>query len=542
MNEQDNINVTPEEAQAPDFTAAEPEAAAPAPEPQPAPAPAYTPADEPAPKKPFPVKLVAIAAAAVAVVVLAGVLISSLLSGKPSAQIIKAAKASYEAAQSGKAAAKAKALSENGSVGITADISKLGELIDAELPAKLNVTLFSKAKEQAFAMTVDAKLKDKSLADATLTLSKDEIVASSAALLGRTNYGVSLKNLSKNLPKSVLDPDQDTAFSLDEETYEMLLKQLKEGSAPTEALVKKAEAVFAEAYDTALKSLDKNGSFSKEKTELSVGDETVKAQAITLELDDKALAAIAVDMLNWAKSSKNLKALLKDAAAQYSDILEEADIDADEYIDDFYDEIDDMLDDKDDIEDALDGIKLTLVFSISKSNKQLLQLDATIKADGEKTSVSVCGGPDWKNPEAITLIFKDPYGSKTSCSFTVEENTNAKYAAKLKIKGAIEETVSFSWDKKEGNFKLSVPDTLTLTGTITEKGKTTTIELKKLEVGFVAIKNIGITVTLNESAKFPTISKYTDLLSLKEDDFEDLADDVIEAVGELYEKVLDELS
>ena len=76
---------------------------------------------------------------------------------------------------------------------------------------------------------------------------------------------------------------------------------------------------------------------------------------------------------------------------------------------------------------------------------------------------------------------------------------------------------------------------------MTQKGKETTIVLKKLEYDGMTVKDLGTTIVLNESAKLPTISKTTDLLTLSEDDFEDLGEDVKEAVQDLVEKIRDEM-
>ena len=75
---------------------------------------------------------------------------------------------------------------------------------------------------------------------------------------------------------------------------------------------------------------------------------------------------------------------------------------------------------------------------------------------------------------------------------------------------------------------------------MTQKGKVTTIELKKLEFGrYFSIKDLGTTITLNESAKVPSISKTTEILKMSEDDFEQLFEDVQDAVQDLMDDIQD---
>ena len=101
-------------------------------------------------------------------------------------------------------------------------------------------------------------------------------------------------------------------------------------------------------------------------------------------------------------------------------------------------------------------------------------------------------------------------------------------------------TASISWDKSTGDLRISSSDmNFKLTGNMTQKNKVTTITLKKLEYSYMTIKDLGTTITLNESAKLPTISKTTEILTLDEDGLEDLMEDLQEAVLDLRDTVMD---
>ena len=101
-------------------------------------------------------------------------------------------------------------------------------------------------------------------------------------------------------------------------------------------------------------------------------------------------------------------------------------------------------------------------------------------------------------------------------------------------------TASLSWDKTSGDIRLTSSDiNLKLTGTLTQKNKVTTITLKKLEYSYMTVKDLGTTITLNESAKLPTISKTTEILSLDEDGLQALLEDISDAVMDLRDAIED---
>ena len=101
-------------------------------------------------------------------------------------------------------------------------------------------------------------------------------------------------------------------------------------------------------------------------------------------------------------------------------------------------------------------------------------------------------------------------------------------------------TASLSWDKTSGDIRLTSSDiNFKLTGTLTQKNKVTTITLKKLEYSYMTVKDLGTTITLNESAKLPTIAKTTEILSLDEDGLQALLEDISDAVMDLRDAIED---
>ncbi len=510
------------------------------PDPVPQDAPYVQPAIEPAPKKGFP-KLILIAVLAVAVVAAGFFGVKALLGGTPLARAMTGVKKSFEALEKNEYAATMKNVSEAGSMNISVDLSKLSDMIGTEVPAKVELTTYASLKNYKAALEIDAQLKNKSILHGTLTASDEELAVACEQILGKKNYSLSFKDLAKNLPKSVFDPDSDTDYALPEEIYNWLVG-LKNGPiAPMKEIVKDAKPVLEEAAKVLKESTEKNGEISKGSETISIGEADVKTNTVTVKLNGKQAAAIATDLLKWAKSDKDLKDLLTKVTTTYGPILDE-EFDVEDFLDDFYDGIDKALEEVAETEES-DG-SLTAVFYTNKSNGQLVKAEIISKDEDGKITYTLEGGPDWKDLAYYSLSAKGPYG-KRSVTYNVEENTKSQFTAKIKVKEDSDTTMSmtYSWDKSTGDLRISSNEAdFKLTGTMTQKGKVTTIELKKFDYGrFISIKDLGTTITLSESAKLPSISKTTEIVKLSEDDIEALFEDVQDAVQELMEKVQDEM-
>ena len=503
--------------------------------------PVYTEPEKP--KKGFPkVLLIVLAVLAVGAVAFFG--IRAAAASKPLNKTALGIQKAAEAFGKNDMAALALNAQENGSVSVTVDLSKIGSQIMygmGNLPVKVSITGYTSAKSQKGALEFDAQIKGKSVVNGTVTASEDQIAASCEAILGKTGYSLDIKNIAKNLPKSFLDPDSDSQYAfLPDEVYDWLVSQKNGPIAPAKELAEDAQSLVKEAAKLLLRSLEKNASISKANETVSIGDKDIKTTAVTVSLNGKQAAAVATDLLKWAKNSKDLKSLITKFADSYGPLLEDSGFDPDDILDEFNDAIDDAIDECADMEE--EDLDLTCLFYVNNSNGQLVKAEITNKDDySGKTVYTLEGGPDWKNPTYISVSTKDRY-SKESYTFTVEENTKSQFTGKLKIKedGSTTGTITFSWDKSAGDLRISSSELdFKLTGTMTQKGKVTTITLKKLEYGYITIKDLGTTIEINESAKLPTISKTTEILSLDEDALTDVIEDIREAIEDLRDTIED---
>ena len=492
------------------------------------------------------------------IAVIAGiVLLIGSLSSSPVDKLVKGAENTVKALSATELGSTVTKLADSGSVTLSVDLSKNEDLAKSlfgtEMDAKAELAFFAKDSSAA-AVSLNASLDGKALADVLLTLSKDDLAVSSTALLSKTNYGINLKNMAKNLKGSVFDPDEDTEYSLDEDTFAALTGKLT--VSELEALAKDGREISKKMIDTLSDSVNKHGEIKKASEKITIGDSEISTSTVTIELDNKAMQAVAADMVEYLRKDKDVKKFLTKIMDLFADtpIGEQYGID-DEFVEDFYDWLEDIRDYvSDDMEDELEDCEITLTGWLKGSN--LVQIQIDLKADKSKETLRLSIGPDPKNPQEITLYVKEYSGSKTTVSYKVSANDKNSYEASLTAKTDSDTPMKakISWDKKEGTLKVSAEVTTysywygtqttsyDLKGSMTQSGKKTVIEPSKLtikqgsEEEEISLK--GITLTIDGGASFPSISKYTDILTLDEEELEELIEDISESMSELMGDVM----
>ena len=476
-----------------------------------------------------------------AVLVLAAVLIFGKVFNPPIRQLTSAGEQTVKAVSASQMGVFVKETLKNSSVNISLDVSKASEIIKSivGMNLKLNATVDLTAyfKEKGIALDVSAKLKDTELLDGTAVLTEDALAVSSSALLGKTDYGVDLKNYAKNLKGSVFDPDENTKYALSESVYE-LLSSGRLTWANLEARMKEGGKLLQAGLETAVKSLSKNAEISKSGEKIEIAGEELSVTAVTVVMKPRTIRLLAEDMLNWAKKDKDLKSFVTRLAETAGEFLFKED--PQDLVEKLYDRIDELLDECEDIEDYLEDSTFTLTGYIRSGRLVQLQLD--VKTDDGKSSCKLSFGPDPKAPQEISLTMKTP-DTKRSITYSVTADDSKEYTANVKVKNDSSTLASgsISWDKKEGDFTVRLKSSsreYSLKANIRTSGKVTTIAPEKFtdESAKKTVKLDFVTVTIDKGAKFPSISKFTDVLSMTEDELDELVEDVKEAFQGLYGK------
>ena len=182
------------------------------------------------------------------------------------------------------------------------------------------------------------------------------------------------------------------------------------------------------------------------------------------------------------------------------------------------------------------NVKITAAFDIGKSSKTLVACSIKVKSDDETVSVKLTLGENPSTSEEVKLVL-DNGRHTVVLEYEVKEDTNKSYSSKLTASedGYEELSASFNWDKSENTYRLtvSIPYTeeITLKGTLNQKGSTTTLTLDHLNADGESM-DINATLVLNEKDSI-TMPGYTDVLTLKESDFERIEETVMDNATDL---------
>ena len=429
-----------------------------------------------------------------------------------------------------------------GSMSIRLGLNSVAEqLLGAELDGEISATLYADGKKSRSALDASAVLDGETVVDAVLFAEPDAIAVSSKALLPDGAVGVKLSELGKNLKTSVFNPDSDTMYALDEDTFEMISRLQDKAEKPNGKLGELAKKTLQELYDTLMSALDHEAEISTETDELDFADDTVKVRNVIMELDAKAMTHVAEDLLHWEKDSESLRELLKQLTTEYRELLKAAgNEDLEAYTDQFYDKVDEALENLDELEDTLEDITATLRFSIYK--KALVQIHLELEKDDEKMWLCASIGPDVRSPSEITVQMNDGYDSY-AFNYEVTENSSNAYTAKLKVKENSDTVASgiISWDRKSGELWLTLSndtDAIALGGTMTHKGKETRITIGRIETGGESL-DLDLSLVLRQNDNVPALPKFKDVLTITDEDeltelVETLSENVEALVGALF--------
>lgn len=363
-------------------------------------------------------------------------------------------------------------------------------------------------------------------------------------------YGVSIRNLSNNLPKSIFNPERtEDKIEIDNNLYKYLTRLSKTVAADRNlsAEGKKLSRDYQTRLVTAL--LD-NARISKSSDKISAGGQQLNCTVVTLDFDRKALVDAVSEFVTYAKHDKNLEAYLLKVYANYDYGIK----DADDMVDDFYEQLDNL---KRSVKDY-DG-DMTVWIYITKSGKRIAKVD--IDTDGRNNKgtriayeMSLELGNNVRTSEEIAFEFNSSAGRSYDVRYSVRQNDRLAYKASLAYtvrtrngRSVSASGLSFKWDKKSGGFTLTSEKPngiVSLEGTLTRKGDAYVFALENLEsTGRAARsieKNIGkslgdynIKITVDRSDRAFNPPRYTEITKMSYEDFNTLRSDAKKAYKEI---------
>jgi hypothetical protein len=468
--------------------------------------------------------------AVILVIAVVACIVAAVVGRNPAVKVGRAIKASIRAAEANETVDTVVSTLETGSVGIEGDLKALtSSLVGLEIDAGVRFKAYFNTKNRSeTAAEAAVMMSGNDLADVSFYSDGKSAALSSEALFGKKSYGFKFADVEKKFDDSIFGPDGAYSIGIDGEELSRILDTVS-GLEDSKGETKKL------AEDTVKDILAMAVKHAKTKTEngsVSTGSTEVKTSDVTMTLAEEDLRDFVLDAVDYLRKNKELRGFLEktfdeDSGLPYVDFN----------VENFYDELDDMYESvKDTDKEDLEDVSLTVTFRISKSNGQLIGLDLITEDDGGGISVSAVAAPDWKSPAYIRFKYDDGF-EPVDVRYTAEDEKDG-YSGKLTVKSDGKDVLSGSvnWDKGDGDFTLkassyswwseSMEEVFSLKGNLDKNGGTSVYTLKSLEVEGNSVRLNGIVLTVKESDKMPVIKGYTDLLTMSEDEMQDLVSDV----------------
>ena len=484
-------------------------------------------------------KLLIIGGSVGAAALLALIIVSISLANTPKALIVRSIANTLSDARRIEAVAVTEDVANGGSVAVSANLDKF---------AKEDITVqgkfYSDAKNLKGALELTASEDKDKVLQAKVMYNQDKVAFSAAPIVDGT-YGINLKKLSKNLPGSIFDPDEETDYSMDDDqfAYFMNLHETIKNDKNLENDVSKMSAKYRQLF---IEKLIKYSSVSRSSKTITAGGEKIPCTVVSVKVDEEALNSIAQSLIDYANNDKDLEKLLFRVASNGA--LRD---DPDEYIDMFFDNLDDIGEQIEEMGD--EGIEFQFDFYITKSGRRLAQLDAELEYGKDDMKASLVLGKDVSRSKEISLIAKEKQTGETfEIIYTVNEDSSSAYEAEIKIgteakrgssRGNDMTKIKIEWDRRKGDFSLKYNakyDSLVLKGSLLEKGDTYVFVLTNLRNGSEAVPNVkslGLTVVIDRHDAAPGIpGNYTEITKMDKREFKHFTEDITDGLQELWDE------
>lgn len=485
------------------------------------------------------------------------IIISLALANSPSALIVRAVANTISDAKRIELFDVADDVANGGSVAVSANLDKFTK---DDISVQAKVYSDTKNLKGAYEMTV--KDDDDNILQANILFNQDNLVFKCPGILDGA-YGVNLKKLSKNLPGSIFDPEEETDYSISEEQFDYFMN-LHDSIKNDRNLEQDISDMGAKYRKLFIEKLVKYGSVSKSSKTVTIGGDKIPCTVVSLKIDEDAMNLVIQDLVDYANNDKELEKLLYRVASNGS--LYE---DPDEYVDRFFDTLDDIEDEIEDMGD--EGLDIQLDFFITKSGRRLAQVNAELEYGKDDVEVTLLLGKDVSRSREISLTAKEKRSEEAySITYKVKEDSSRLYEAEIEIEETSKVYVRYDydggsgqddgdydlktnttnieveWDRRKGDFQLEIEDKWTeyvIKGTLLEKGDKYIFVLTNLRADGEAVpkvKSLGLTITVDRHDPVPNVSgRYTEITTMDKRDFKHFTEDIEDGFKEIWDEYFD---
>lgn len=500
-------------------------------------------------------KTLIIGGSAGAAVLVALIVVSIALANRPSALIVRGFVNTFSDAKRIELFEVAEDVVNGGSIAVSADLDKFAK-DDVAVQAKL----YTDVADLKCAYEMKVSEDGEQVLQSRVNFNQDRFVFTCPELFDGS-YGVNIKNLEKNLPGSIFDPDEETDYSLTEDQFEyfMNLRETVKNNRNLEQDITDMGAKYRQLF---IEKLVKYSEIGRSSKTITAGGEKLRCTVISLSVDQEALALAAQDVIDYANEDKELEKLVFRIASD-SSIYE----DRDDFIDEFYNELEELEDEIDELSD--EEIEITIDFYITSSGRRMARIDTEIEADGDDIEMSLVLGKNVAKSKEISLTANDKKSKESySVVYTVAEDSSRYYEASVEIKEVSrahryydngsennddydtdKTVIKVEWDRRSGDFKFdykdSYDDRYIVKGNLIQKGDRYIFVLTNVRAGVESVpsvKSLELTITVDRHDPVPNLpGRYTEITRMDKREFKHLVEDITDGVKDLWEEYFDKI-
>lgn len=415
---------------------------------------------------------------------------------------------------------------------------------------------FGLSDSKLFVEDVKASIKD---GESTMSvtgsayLSEDMFYVQNAEYLDGA-YGIKLKNLSEQFKNSIFynASGEDNDYALPEEVKKMVEEYLDYYENDYQNLQKDSEKLYKKYAKQFGKLVKKYGEFDSENEKVSLVDGESTKRVVTLELDDKAIASIIKDLINYVIDDEDFEKFVKTHVKNLDELM--AGFVVNEYTpDEMYDEIIDTLEEvAGDIDDSIeDDIEIKVKVVTPKASTKLLKIELEIEDGYDESSIAIdFGSKGVKKSEHIAVLRDD----EKVCSYEIKENSKNKFEVKFTAYDTVynknKELLNATYELDKENEKFTIKavadeiELLSIKGTAKIDGKSITFKPTECvvkheeddydydlgeyvtrieEVNY--FENIDLEIVISTKDKMPKPNKdFKNILEMKEEDIDKIID------------------
>ena len=480
------------------------------------------------------------------------VVVSIVLANRPAALIVRAAANTISDIKKIEAYDVADDVINGGSVSVSANLEKFAK-DDLTVDAKLYTNI--RDLKAAYDMTL--KEDGDEILNGNVRFNQDKVTLACDELFDGT-YGVSFKNLSKNLMGSIFDPDEETGYSFDDEEFEYFLN-LKDTIKNDKNLERDITNMVAKYRRLAIEKFIKYSDITRTSKTVTISGDNISCTVVTATADEKTLALVFQDLIDYANDDEELENLVYRLASNVAFYEETEDL-----VDYFYDGLEDLEDGLDYLEDS--DFEAEISFYITNSGRRIAQIDAEVEYDGDEYELSLILGRNVTTSKEMSLEAKDKNtGEGIAVTYKVKENSSRLYEAELKIvdyyldryyvdydwnndwdDDQYEElssnttTIKAEWDRKAGDLKVKYEDEwddYVIKGSLLKKGDKYIFVLTNVRCDgepVARIKSLELTVIVDRHDPAPNAGgKFTEIATMDERGFKHFTSDIEEGIEDI---------